>query len=119
MWIVRKTRASSEARRCTPSIRKRGQPGAEKRATSTTPRATTSVSRSSDTTPVARVRYQYAVDEEPIAAAGIGSAASRHRHHGRLHRLLDRRLRLLDRRLRLLLDRRLRLLDRGGRWAAL
>src|SRR5579875_4053116 len=112
MWIVRKTRASSEARRCTPSIRKRGQPGAEKRATSATPSATTSVSRSSDTTPVARVRYQYAVDEEPIAASGIGSAASGDRHHGRLRGRLDHRLRRrLDRRLRLL-DRRLRLLDR-------
>ena len=37
MWITRKTSASSEARRCTPSVRNRGQYGEAKRATSATP----------------------------------------------------------------------------------
>ena len=70
MWIARKTSASIDARRCTPSVRKRGQYGDETRATSATPSATTSVSSSSETTPVARVRYQYAVEVEAMAPIG-------------------------------------------------
>ncbi len=89
MWIARKTSANSDMRRCTPSVTNRGQRAEERRATSATPSATTSVSSTSATTPVARVRYQYAVEEEPNAGSSMRSAApgdDRRRGGGSDHR---------------------------------
>ena len=54
----RNTIASSDTLRCSESTTKRGQRGVLKRRTSSTPSTTASVSSSSATAPVERVRYQ-------------------------------------------------------------
>ena len=58
MCSTRNTIASSETLRCSESTTKRGQRGVLQRSTSITPRTIASVSSSSATAPVERVRYQ-------------------------------------------------------------
>ena len=60
MCTTRNASASSETLRCSESSRKRGQRAVLQRRTSRTPRTIASVSSSSATAPVERVRYQYA-----------------------------------------------------------
>ena len=61
MWMASTTSTSSETSRWMESIAKRGQRGAANRTAPRIPITTLAVSSTSDTAPVPRARYQYAL----------------------------------------------------------
>ena len=76
MCTPRNTSASSETLRCRESIMKRGQFAVLRRRTSATPSASEPVSSTSETAPVARVRYQ-AIDGPTAASDALTAATPR------------------------------------------
>jgi hypothetical protein len=66
MWMARNAKANSETLRWSPSTTKRGQRSLRQRMTSTIPRTSAPVNKSSETAPDPRVKYQYGLGEEAM-----------------------------------------------------